>query len=271
MTTSEKNLKYYSDTIGLYEVEYDKVPHVRDGIVEKNRIVVFDGQTSTDPYIRRITAEQVMSIAASRELMNAERIRRSLIKVQALYTEYEQNSFYELTGNAFSRALIKLINHLNCPYTDDEFTREAMRHQDLAHEVGIDMLKKIPFQSVVIAGSLSNIKSSLWHPFLSDIDLVLLRRGEDLPISLSDIHAEYAKYTNPPRTPWIYINYGGQIGIDGLHRDPYEAMFALEALPQLTEQEASYRARLFASGAELITGDINTTMQYFKDLDVQIR
>lgn len=258
----KEGLPYIEESVPLYEYDYDRVPSVRGHEVDVITQVVLRGQTSSDRYERRVTAEQIMRVAAAREPENGARILRSLQYVQALYPRFAANDFQDLPANAYSRALIKLLTHTVSSYTDNEYRRERGRHQQMVLDMGPYLLRTLPFDSAVLVGSFHDAKNSLWHPFFSDIDLVLLRDKSELPVSLDVIKEEYESRSNPPHAPWVYINYGAKAGIGGLTRDPHFAMYTRAGFVEQDETEKVYLKGLFRNGCTHIAGNRQTTDNY---------
>ncbi|MES0838281.1 hypothetical protein [Nocardiopsis tropica] len=138
----------------------------------------------------------------------------------------------------------KLFCQLASRYTDVEADAEYARHMGIVHELGQRLPAGAREQvALALTGSLPLASQGVWHPFLSDIDVMPL--FSTLP-SADLLTAVRAAYTATPRPPWLYLNEGAKEGLAGLTHDPVRGLFVADRLHALTHTEYGKLSRLVA-------------------------
>lgn len=143
---------------------------------------------------------------------------------------------------------IKLFCHLASRYPDEALAEQAAQNQRiLARLTG-----RVPTGvALALTGSAARAPAGLWHPYLSDIDVMPLR---DHPPTPDQADAVAALYAQLPRPPWLYVNTGATTGYGGLTRDPTATLFATSQLERLTAHEMAYLTGL-TSRMRFLAGD----------------
>lgn len=138
----------------------------------------------------------------------------------------------------------KLFCQLASRYTDAEADAEYARHMGIVHDLG----QRLPAGArervaLALTGSLPLAPEGVWHPFLSDIDVMPLF---STPPSAGLLTAVRAAYAATPRPPWLYLNEGAKQGLAGLTHDPAQGLFVAYRLHTLTHTEYGKLSRLVA-------------------------
>ncbi|WP_109505945.1 hypothetical protein [Nocardioides speluncae] len=141
-----------------------------------------------------------------------------------------------VTGWRRETTIKKLWCQLASRYDDEVPARECQRH----HQVVRDLVDRLPAgagTALVLAGSLVDAPGGMWHPYLSDIDVMPLHHQ---PPNTATVEALAQAYAATRRPPWLYLNTGARAGVAGLTRDPSTTMFAVDQIHDLTAHEFGY-------------------------------
>lgn len=133
----------------------------------------------------------------------------------------------------FGEAARKLFGHLAVRWQDSALTREHHRHLRTLDHLRDAVPDGEPV-ALVLTGSLTTAPGGWWHPFLSDIDVMPLRRCEPSP---GQVERMKRIYENTPRRPWVYLDTGACPGVAGIDQDPQQRLFVAEHLPSLMAAE----------------------------------
>jgi hypothetical protein len=159
---------------------------------------------------------------------------------------------------------IKLFCHLASRYPDEALLEQAARNQRiLAH-----LAARVPTAvALALTGSAAKAPEGLWHPYLSDIDVMPLR---DHPPGADQAEEITAIYAQLPRPPWLYVNTGATTGYGGLTRDPTSTLFATSELGRLTAHEMAYLTGL-TSRMRFLAGDQTIYDRYAEAVPARLR
>lgn len=133
----------------------------------------------------------------------------------------------------------KLWCHLASRYDNHALDREYRRH----HTVLKGLVACVPSgagTALALTGSLTKAPDGMWHPYLSDIDVMPLHRHAADNAAVEGIRQAY---DSAPKPPWLYLNTGAQVGVAGLVRDPYVSLFAADQITTLSAHEFAYLDR----------------------------
>ncbi|GAA3762491.1 hypothetical protein GCM10022205_57910 [Spinactinospora alkalitolerans] len=147
-------------------------------------------------------------------------------------------------GWATEQTIKKLFCHLTARYGDEECVREYDRHREVVRELG-DRLPAHVSSDVALAltGSLTQAPWGMWHPYLSDIDVMPLFTHPPSPRLLESVRRTYAAVARPD---WVYLNEGARMGVAGMTRDPARSLFVADRLAHLEHHEFARLTRLVA-------------------------
>ncbi len=145
-------------------------------------------------------------------------------------------------GWATEQIIKKLFCHLTARYNDEECISEYGRHREVVRELG-DRLSAHVLADVALAltGSLTRAPWGIWHPYLSDIDVMPLFVHPPPPRLLESVRQAYAAVDRPE---WVYLNEGARMGVAGMIRDPAQSLFVADRLAHLEHHEFAKLTRL---------------------------
>ncbi|MFC5186470.1 hypothetical protein [Actinomadura harenae] len=127
----------------------------------------------------------------------------------------------------------KITAHLIARYDDEDIEVEHARHR-LIVDALVEAFPADQQVALVLSGSLVSAPAGVWHPYLSDIDVMPVRiqtPTSDEVTALQDV------YDRVGRPDWLYLNMGSCIGVGGVTEEPRSRLFVVERAADLTAAE----------------------------------